>query len=285
MGDGGRIGRWRWLGLAVLGLAADAATAGSPQRIVSLNVCADQILVDLVAHERIAAVTHLAIDPLTAAKPERAAGLRTTRGVAEDVIGLAPDLVIVGAYSTPATTALLRRIGLRVEPVPLPDSIAGVRTLIRGLAALVEAPQRGEALIADMDRRLAAVSATTDALRRRPTALVYQVNNFVARSGSVVDEALALAGFTNAAAAAPARSSQVSLETIVALAPDLLVLASGPDAYRTAVADNLRHPALVRLGAGGPRLILPWPLWLCATHHIAEAVERLAEARRALPDR
>ena len=87
------------------------ARAAAPARIVSLNVCTDQILVDLVPRHRIAAVTHLATDPLSAAHPERAAGLPSTRGSAEEVLAKDPDLMLAGQYSTIAAVALLRRLG------------------------------------------------------------------------------------------------------------------------------------------------------------------------------
>lgn len=256
------------------------AAAAPPQRIVSLNVCADQILVDLVPRERIAAVTHLATDPLTAAKPERAAGLRQTRGGAEDVVALKPDLVLVGEYSTPATTDLLRRLGFRVEPVALPQSIDGVRALIRRMAEFVEEPSRGAALIAAMDGRIAATSPSSSP--QRPRALVYQANNFVAPEGTLVDEAMRVAGLSNAAARLSyTRRGQVGVEDIILSRPDLLIYASGPEAYRTTVGDNIRHPALHQK-SWRAELVLPWPLWLCATHHVAEAVERLAAARDRL---
>lgn len=266
-------------GLCLLPVFALPANATPPERIVSLNVCADQILVNLVPRERIAAVTHLATDPLTAARPERAEGIPQTRGAAEDVVALKPDLVLVGEYSTPATTDLLRRLGFRVEPVELPQSIAGVRDVIRHMAALVGEPARGEQLIADMDRRIAAAASTATAASK-PRALVYQINNFVAREGSLVDEAMHVAGLDNAAHGLRfAKGGQIGIEDIVVAKPDLLILASGPDVYRTSVGDNLRHPALAKARSWKAELLLPWPLWLCATHHVAEAVERLAAAR------
>jgi iron complex transport system substrate-binding protein len=263
----------------VLALTPTLAAAAPPQRIVSLNVCTDQILIDLVPASRIAAVTHLAADPLSAVKPERAQGLPATRGAAEDVLARDPDLILAGAYSTPATVALLRRVGRRVEVVPQPQSIAGIRALIRTLANLVEAPAEGETLIATMDRRIAAVARPAIA-SGTPIALVYQVNNYVSAAGSLIDEALALAGFQSGAAKLNfARNGQVSLEALLSAPPDVLVLASGPSTYKTAVADNLRHPALAALARTRPTAVVPWPLWLCGTHHIADAVEALARLK------
>lgn len=269
--------------ILLLSSPARPAQASPPQRIVSLNVCTDQILLDLVAHARIAAVTQLAKDPLSAAHPERAADVPAIRGTAEDVLARDPDLVIAGEYSTPATVSILRRIGRRVVTVPQPTTMAGVRALIRSMADLVEDPAAGAALIATMDRRIAAASASAaqNSPPVRPRALVYQVNNYVSASGSLIAEALGLAGLDNAAAGMRfARGGQVSLETIVANPPDILVLASGPTTYRTVVADNLRHPALARLEATRPTVVVHWPLWLCGTQHIAEAVEMLAEIGR-----
>ncbi len=267
--------------------------AAAPQRIVSLNVCTDQILIDLVARDRIAAVTHLATDPLSSAHPERALGLRSTRGAAEDVMAVNPDLVIVGQYSTPATVAILRRLGQRVEIVPQPSTMSGVRDLIRAMAALVEEATAGEALIKRMEERITVVrqqrAVTVQTVTRdsgtsadeRPRAIVYQVNNYVSGSGSLIDQALDAAGYRNGAAGLRiARNGQVSLEAMASDPPDVLVLASGPTTYRTAVADNLRHPILARLATSQRTVVVPWPLWLCGTHHIAEAVEMLAAVRR-----
>jgi hypothetical protein len=59
-------------------------------------------------------------------------------------------------------------------------------------------------------------------------------------------------------------------------------LASRSDEYRTAAADNLRHPALISLRREHASLELPWQLWLCGTPHILAAIDKLAAARRQL---
>ncbi len=94
------------------------------------------------------------------------------------------------------------------------------------------------------------------------------------------------AGFRNKAAEYRlTRNGQVPLELLVAAPPDLLVLSSAVDEYRTALADNLRHPVLRRLRQSHASLELPWQLWLCGTPNIADAIERLAEARSKLEAR
>ena len=277
----GVIAPWVMAWIAVA-FAGGAVHATPPQRIVSLNLCTDQILVDLVPRGRIAAVTHLGADPSVSAAADKLVGLPVTRGAAEDVLARDPDLIIAGAYTTPATVDLLRRLGRNVVVVPLPQSVAGVRSVIEEIAAAVDEFEAGARLVADLDTRIARVQAKIASQTpgtAPPTALLYQINNFVAGTGTLADEAMTLAGFRNQGGAlATSANGQTNLEQIVAAPPDLMVLATRPDAYASAVGDNLRHPALARVMQRVPTLVLAWPLWLCGTQHIATAIEQLADA-------
>jgi iron complex transport system substrate-binding protein len=257
------------------------ADASKPQRIVSLDLCADQILVDLVGRERIAAVTHLATDRAVSAAPTRAQGIPITHGAAEDVLRYDPDLVLAGQFGVSATVDLLRRLKRNVVIVPQASDLDGVRIAVRTVAAAVGEPGKGEAMAAAFDQRIMRLSSAAGT--SRPAAIIYQVGGSVSGPGSLAEAALVAAGFRNKAAEYRlTRNGQVPLEVLVAQPPDLLVLASAADEYRTAVADNLRHPVLRWLREQHASLELPWQLWLCGTPHLADAVERLAQARREL---
>jgi iron complex transport system substrate-binding protein len=278
-----------WLRLPILACIGLALACGSlpaaadpPRRIVSLNLCADQILIDLVPPGRIRALSHLAADPKVSAIADRVAGLHLTRGEAETVLRLDPDLVIAGEFSTPATVSLLERMGRRVEKVPLASDIAAVRALVLRLARIVGEEARGAALVAEFDRRLSA-AVPAERQPHRPTALVYQVNGLASGRNSLADAVMRASGFENLAARTRlGPGGQIALEMLVASPPDLLVLTGPIDEYRTAVAANLRHPALRRLMTSRPSLILPWRQWLCGTQHLAAAVEMLAAERTRL---
>jgi iron complex transport system substrate-binding protein len=279
--NGKRLARRRAggaLAAAALAWGGGALGADAPRRIVSLDLCTDQLLVELVDRARIAAVTHLAADPTVSAIPEKARGLAITHGAAEDVLGYDPDLILAGPFGVAASVDLLRRLGRRVVIVPLPQDLAGVRTALRTAAAAAGAEREGEALIADFDRRLARFAALrVDPL---PTAVIYQIGGTVSGPGSLADAALAAAGYRNKVADYRlTRGGQAPLEVLLADPPSLLVLSSGTNEYRTALADNLRHPALRLLRQRRASIELPWRHWLCGTPHIVEAVERLAEAR------
>lgn len=266
---------------------AAPAAAVPPTRIVSLNLCADQLLVDLVPRQRIRALSHLATDGAVSPVTVQAAGIPSTRGEAEVVVGLDPDLVLAGEWSTPATVSLLERIGRRVVKVPLAEDLSAVRRTIRLVAAAVGEPASGERLVGDLDRRLAAASvaaAAAPVTSARHAALVYQVNGLASGPGSLVDALMRSAGLDNhAPRLGLGPGGTVPLEAIVADPPDLVVLTGPVDEYRTAVADNLRHPAFLAVRRARASVVVPWRYWLCGTHHAATAVELLAAARAALP--
>jgi iron complex transport system substrate-binding protein len=270
--------------MAVATAPLQAQERGSAQRIVSLDVCTDQILVELVGRERIAAVTHLAADPAVSAIPAKAKGIAITHGAAEDVLRYDPDLILAGPFGVSATVSLLRRLKRNVVVVPQPPNIEAVRAAVRAVAAAVGEGPKGEAMIAAFDHRLAGLDPPASAAP--PTAIIYQVGGSVSGPGSLAEAALVAAGFRNKADEYRlTRNGQVPLELLVAAPPDLLVLSSAVDEYRTALADNLRHPVLRRLRQHHASLELPWQLWLCGTPHIAEAIEKLADARSKLEAR
>ena len=279
-----------WLGglAGALGAACLAAFASAqpqaperPSRIVSLDLCADQLLIELVERNRIAAVTHLAADPAVSAIPEKARGIPITHGAAEDVLRYDPDLILAGPYGVSSTVSLLRRLNRNVVIVPLPSDLHGVRLAMRIVAAAVGEHDIGEAMVAAFDRRVQQVASPSSA--RRPSAVIYQVGGTVSGPGSLAEAMLVSAGFRNKADEYRlTRGGQVPLELLVAEPPDLLVLSSNAHEYRTAVADNLRNPVLRRLRQEHASLELPWQLWLCGTPRLADAIERLGQARQQL---
>ena len=253
------------------------ASAEPPRRIVSLNLCTDQLLVDLVPRERIAGVSFLATDRTLSAAASKLQGFKQLKGTAEEVLALEPDLVIAGEYTTGPTVNLLKRLGKRVLVVPLATDFDGLRTTLRLIAKEVGEEARGEEIIKEFDERLAGARSP---VQSRPTAIAYQVSSLASGADSLLDAALEAAGYRNLArekTLGPA--GRLPLEELVVQPPDLIVLANAPDDFKTVLADNLRHPAFLDLLKRRPHVHLAMPYWMCATPKIAEAVEILASLK------
>lgn len=264
------------------------ADVGKPKRIVSVNLCIDQILLDLVPRERIAGVSFLAVDPSMSLLSDEAIGLPAVRGSTEEILALQPDLVLAGEYTTAATVDLLRRLQQRVEIVPMATSFEQIRDVVRLLGKLTGEEQRADALVKDFDIRLAQVKARAVVRSEgpRPRAVAMQINSLASGEGSLVNEVLGQAGFDNLARnvrLGPA--GQLPLEALIADPPDVIVRANAASDFRTVLGDNLRHPAFRALEATRPSVHIPMNEWLCGTPHIVQAVERLAIAREQLHTR
>ncbi len=263
--------------------AADAAAhSAPPQRIASINLCTDQLLMALVAPERIVSLSLLSLDEHAAYRRADASRVHINAALAEEIIPLRADLVLAGPFSNRRTAALLRRLGQRVETFELADSIAGLRDNLRRLGEIVGESARAEALIAQMDARL--VAATAGQLPdQRPSAAVYLPRGYSSGEQSLQGEVLRAAGFANAAARAGLRGyGQLSLEDLLHARPDLLVTSDYAPGTASLADRHLQHPVLRRVTRDRPMVRVPYKLWICAGPWIAEAVEILAAARREL---
>ena len=90
-----------------LSLAAAPAFADAPARVVSINLCTDQLALMLAAPGQLVSVTAFAQDPRQSATAAEAAALPANHARAEEVYLLAPDLVLASDFTAPATLAML----------------------------------------------------------------------------------------------------------------------------------------------------------------------------------
>jgi iron complex transport system substrate-binding protein len=265
--------------LAQEALAPDAPPSPPPQRIVSINVCADQLLLALADPEQIASLSNRASDPELSYLADRAAEFPHAAFNAESVVGLTPDLILAGRLTRLATREMLGRLGYEVVLLNSIRSVDAGIEQIREIAALVGHPERGEALIADINAALAEAAALPPGAA---TVAAYQRRGYLVGTNSLITDLLTRVGLTNAADGfTGATGGYVRLEQIVAAAPDYLVVA----AVDTTPGDQgmalLAHPALERLYPNEQRIVLPDRLTSCAGPALPEAIRHLvAEARR-----
>jgi len=260
--------------LLALGLAAPAMAG--PHRIVSLNLCADALVLRLADRAAVQSVSWLARDPENSIVAEEAASVPVNHALAEEVAALEPDLVVVGAFTARSTVALLRRLGMPVLELGVPQDLDGVRAQIRQVAAALGRTERGEAMIAAMDEKLAAVRRPASP----PLAVVLRPNGFTAGGGSLVDEILRRAGVRNLAAEQGLENyGEIPLER-VALAGVRLLILNQPENRAPSLGEAvLDHPILSALP--DLRLVrVPARLWTCGGPEVADAAALIAAAGR-----
>lgn len=267
--------------LAALGLWLGAAGPGTaaPDRVVSLNLCTDQLALLLAAPGQVVSVSFLGQDPMNSAMVRAARSYPANRGQAEEVFALQPDLVLAGTYTSRAAVTMLRRLGVTVVEFPPERSLQDVRDHLRQMGGLLGQRARAEALIAEFDAGLAVVPVTQGA---RPRAALYGPNGYTTGQGTLADEILTAAGFTNIAAEAGLPGGgPLPLEQLVMLAPDLIVTSPRYPGASQAEA-LLDHPALAALRADGVAVGETGADWVCGTPYVLRAIDGLVAARRRL---
>lgn len=232
------------------------------ERVVSLNLCTDQMLV-LLAPEKVAALSPLARDPSLSFVAKQAEHLPTVRASAEAVLHLHPDLILAAPYGAQTTLALLEREHIAILRVALPQNFGDIRRMTRQVSDALDVPQRGAAMLSAMDAQLAALRRPGSRLR----ALVWQPRGITAGPGTMMDAILRAAGLSNAS-----DGHRVGLEALLQHPPDLLVLPTAP-AYPSLATALLNHPAL----SGIPRRTIPPALTICAGPFSARAAALLAQ--------
>lgn len=253
------------------------AQTAKPQRIVSLNLCTDQLLLELVGRERIASISFLAADGEFSAVADRAAGIPANRGLAEEVIGFAPDLVLAHKYASRQSVEALKRLGYPVVEIDLPSDLAAVRTQIEAVAAAVGEPARGQAMIGAIESRLGALPQPVGA---RPTAAIYEPSGYAFGANSLADAILRAAGFDNLAARLGVGGyARLGLEALLSHPPDFLVIDDTAADRRSMAQQFLDHPALRAQFPAGDRIAVPRRLWICGGTSVAEAATILSQAR------
>jgi iron complex transport system substrate-binding protein len=273
----GRLGR---AALLLLFLQLAPAGADAAPRFASLNVCADQLLLMLADREEIASLSYHGANPNFSHYWERARGLPVNRGQAEELLAREPTLVLGGTFSNPATQHLLDRLGTGVLPLDVPSDFAGIRAQTLAVAEALGHPERGRALVAEVDRRLAALEAGRP--ERRPLAAVYQENGITAGRGTLVDAVIEAAGYENLAARLGLSGyAALPLEDLVLHRPQLLITSVETSDAPSLARQTLDHPALEALARDAVQVTIPAALWVCPGPYTVEAAERLARLRGA----
>ncbi len=278
--------RLRRAGLIIAALSGAAMSTAlafeRPARIVSLNLCTDELVLRLADPARIASVTWLSQDSRNANMAEVARGIPANHGLAEEVLGFKPDLVVAGAYTTRTTVSLLGRVGVGVREFGVPRNIAEMKAQITEMADLLGEPARGQALLAGIEQRLQALAARR--VDRPLRAIVLRPSGFTVGRGSLVDEILTRAGLVNIAAELGVESyGQIALETVALGGAEILILNETPDGPPSLAYEVLHHPVIDRLGDRLKLVALPSRLWTCAGPSVLDAIELLVRAVEEKP--
>ena len=240
--------------------------AAPAERVVALLPAATDALFALGAGERVVGRTRYDEASHLAHLPSVGGGLDPNL---EALVALRPDLVV--AWESPTGSKVrgqLESIGIPVFAAATRDTLAIFR-MIDGLGRLVGMPQSADSLARSIRAQLDSVRAAVPPGPRPSVLYVVGVDPvMVAGTANFIAELIEVAGGRPVEISAERQgvSPQVSLEALVRLQPDVLILPVGDDPAnsleRLRSAPGWRELAAVREGRVAEiptRLVLPGP--------------------------
>ena len=243
----------------------------APQKIVSLNLCTDQLLMLLADPEQIISLSKIVDDPYVSLLAKKSKNFKKNSGDAEQIFMESPDLVVAGVYTEKATVQMLKSLGVRVEIFPIEQNFEDILKNIRKMGDLVGHSDRAKIMIDDFNQRLAELQS---GINLRPRAALYSANGYTTGAETMAGRILSAAGFKNITEEIGLSYGGVlPLETLVIMQPDIVVSGEAYPGHSRA-EEILQHPALRPFKA----ITQTDAKWVCGTPAVLDAVEELQRA-------
>ena len=269
---------------ALLALLIPEARAADtvPRRVASMNLSADEILVEILPRERLVGVTRFADEAGTSNIVGRVppSVFRFQKADMERLVALAPDLVVVSEYTDADFLKLVERSGIRWHRMQGLGSIAGVRQAILDLGRVVGAEkaalglvERYDATLAELARRLAGA---------RPPRVLYWSGEMTAGADTAIGALIECAGARNVGREMGVQGvTPPGAERAFVADPDVILVSSWPGMLEAVRA----HPLLSQLRAvrEGRLVVLPNERLIALSQYTADACWDLASLLH--PDR
>ena len=258
-----------------------------PQRIVSLTLSTDEILIDLVEPSRIAALTYLASDAGISHIANRCIDIPKIRGTnPEAILALKPDLVLIADWWALDTLQTLRDLGLNVYVYKTPYTIEAVRETIKEVAAVVGEEKASEQVLEKFDSKLQAIQTKVATV---PSSKYKKVITLTGRGGfgaknSLYNDMCRYGKFTNSLAELPDnKANNLAKESIVQLNPDIILI---PTWTAPGMPDNqtkqetLSDPALKTTTALKNKAIIEIPekSVYCVSQYVLNSLDIIVDA-------
>lgn len=265
--------QWALGTLLLLGAAAAFSAAPGPQHVMSLSMCTDDLLLELLPTERIASITYYSRDPSNSYQWPQAAKVRVNAGTIEEVLAEKPDLVLAGTYTTPAARSLLKKLDLPLLEVPPAADFDEIRAVTRQVAHALRREAAGEALIAKMDATLRELAASKPPQNIRVAA--WGEGGSIPGKGTLFDAILRAAGGVNIASSVDdAGYTSFDVEQLLMAHPDVLAYASHITDTPGLNTELAQHP-LIRKLYSRRSVTYPGALYSCGVVESADAAVAL----------
>lgn len=259
-----------------------------PMRILGTSPSIDTMLLGVVEPSRLVLCYDSDRDPAMSYISEEVKDIPVTvhfRGVSMEILTqVKPDLIVASTYVKPKELDMWKNLGYPVVVIQGPVSVKEVKEAVSVISEAVGEKERGEKVIAEMNRHLSEIDDTINALKRpKPSAyLVSQMTRY-GGPGSMYHELITHAHIRNAIEEAGGVNGQLlAQELLVKADPDYFIVSkdrvsdtTGAGTFRDNFLDN---PAVKKMRASQHIIALDDKYIYASTQNCVFAIKALANA-------
>ena len=278
--------------IAVFGHSIVAIASGSQTRadelptIISASLCADQYLLTFAAPSQILALSTMAQDKSLSPMADKAANYPIFSGSLEHAITSPADIIIVSAYTSKTRRDALVNIGKHVITLDGAQTWENSRQEALALGKAIGREASAKVWVSETDAALQSIKSN----KHRYNIMSYDRGGVVSGRGHILNDLIERSGHTNPAAAMFGGSQPLSLETLISLKPDFIILANsntptpgkanigndgGNDGGNDRGQEAMFHPAFLTAFPQEKRIRIPQNLLFCAGPSFMRALQIL----------
>lgn len=265
-----------------------------PTRIICTYIFADEILLDLVPHNRIIAMDKWIHDPGLSMAVEGASDVRKeVDNSPEHMVSLRPDLVIVGESQVKLIQSL-EGAGLPVFVYKDAKLIQDIPEEVRMIGEAVGEQSKAKELVDDMERKLAEIDERVSRIPEKDRKRVMLVLRFgpIGGDGTIFHDVLTRAGTIDVyndirplSIAGKGTSMILSREEFLQSDPDVIIMGnwSQGGVYKDSnqqLEEMYSDPAYSSMKAIREKniIIMPQRNVNCLSHHVVDGIEAVYQA-------
>jgi iron complex transport system substrate-binding protein len=248
------------LAISLAGTPAGAA----PVRVASLNLCTDELLLQLGDAGQIVSVTHLAQNSAETPLWREARHFARNDGSLASVAALRPDLVLTMGGGARDRAGIARRLGIRLIDLPFPRTLDDIAANVTKVAAALGRPQAARSTLEALGRlERTAPPARIDTIWLGSGGRTVSASGLEARW-------MALAGLRQRALT----GDRLSLEELLVRPPALILRSDYRAGQYSSGQRWMLHPLVAR-ARRSRTIATDGRLWTCMGPLLVPEIERL----------
>lgn len=222
-----RVVRYLILVLVVAGCEIEPVASTSPQppyeRIASATLGTDEILLELVAPERIVGLSPFCDDPSYSNILDKSKTVKgRVQAQAEQILVMNPDIVVLATYNNPDFISLIERAGISTLKVGSFRTIEEIFGNIERIGNALSVPEKATRIIEDGRQRIQKVGRTVAGLKK--PSVLYLDHGWVSGADTIQNEMIEIAGGVNyASEQGIVDAQQIAIEVLQLWQPDVVL--------------------------------------------------------------